>query len=148
MSQISSRGILRNTWKNAVALVISMSLVGCQGFVNGKAYSETAIAQFHEHYNQSKFEEIWKGADPRFRDAGKRETYDQFMAKVRGKLGQVVKSSESGFNIQQLNMETICYITEATTFENGEGVEQFSFKINGNQALLVGYNVNSNDLIN
>jgi hypothetical protein len=38
-------------------------------------------------------------------------------------------------------------LTQTTTFEQGTGTEVFTFQMQGDKAVLVGYKINSKDLI-
>jgi len=38
-------------------------------------------------------------------------------------------------------------LTQNTTFEQGTGTETFTFEMEGDKAVSVGYNINSKDLI-
>ena len=124
-----------------------MSLVGCGGFVKGKPAAERAIAQFHDSFSQGKLEDIWNGADPQFRTASTRQKYDDFMGAVQRKLGKVTSTSNTGWNIKTFNFKTTVYMVQETAFEKGQGTESFTFGINGTNAVLVGYNIQSMDLI-
>jgi hypothetical protein len=122
-------------------------LIGCGGFTKGKGASEVAITNFHELYNQGNLEEIWKEADPRFRTASNKQKYDDFLGAIQRKLGKVVSTSNAGWNLKSFNLDTTVYMTQNTTFEHGEGTESFTFTMNGTNAVLLGYNIQSMDLI-
>jgi len=130
-----------------VTIIAATVLVSCGGFTKGKAASETAIGHFHELYDQGDLEEIWKVADPRFRTASTRQKYDEFMGAVERKLGKVVSTSNAGWNLKSFNLETTVYMTQNTVFEHGKGTESFTFSMDGTNAVLLGYNIQSMDLI-
>jgi hypothetical protein len=111
------------------------------------AASEVAIAKFHELYNQCKLDEIWKEADQRFRAASTMQKYDEFLGAVQRKLGKVVSTSNAGWNLKSFNLETTVYMTQNTIFEHGQGTESFTFTMDGTNAVLLGYNIQSMDLI-
>jgi hypothetical protein len=122
-------------------------LVGCGGFTKGKGASEKAIAHFHELYNQRKLDEIWQKADSKFRASSTKQKYDEFMGALQRKLGKIISSSNTGWNVKSFNLKTIVYMTQKTAFEHGQGVESFTFAMQGTNAVLVGYNIQSLDLI-
>ncbi len=133
--------------KITVAIFAATVLVGCGGFTKGKATSETAIAHFQELYNQGKLEGIWNEADPRFRAASTRQKYDEFLGAVLRKLGKVVSTSNAGWNVKSFNLKTTVSMTQNTIFEYGQGTESFTFAVDGTNAVLLGYNIQSMDLI-
>ena len=122
-------------------------MAGCGGFTKGKPAAERAITKFHESYNQGRLEEIWNGADPQFRTASSMQKYDEFMEAVRRKLGKVTSTSNSGWNLKTFNFKTTVYMAQQTVFEKGQGTESFTFALDGTNAVLVGYNIQSMDLI-
>ena len=69
------------------------------------------------------------------------------MGAVQRKLGKVTQTSTAGFNVRTFNFTTTVVLTQSTTFEQGTGTEAFTFQMEGEKAVLVGYNINSKDLI-
>jgi hypothetical protein len=69
------------------------------------------------------------------------------MSAVQRKLGKVTQTSNAGFNVRTFNLTTTVVLNQNTTFEQGTGTEVFTFQMNGEKAVLVGYNINSKDLI-
>lgn len=128
-------------------LTFFVTVVGCGGLVNGKGAAEDAIARFHASYNENKLDEIWQNASPKFRDALSKKKYDEFIGAVRRKLGKVKSSSSAGWNVRSINGNTTAVMTQKTIFENGKGTEKFTFAVDGDDAVLVGYNIQSMDLI-
>jgi len=66
---------------------------------------------------------------------------------VQRKLGKVTQTTTVGFNVRTFNFTTTVDLTQNTTFEQGTGVETFEFEMAGGKAVLVGYHINSKDLI-
>ena len=122
-------------------------LFGCQGLTEGKESSENAIAHFQELYNQGNIEQIWKDADPEFRNAAPRANFDDLLGAEQRKLGKVVSTSNTGWNVRSFNLVTNVFMTQDTIFEHGKGTESFTFKMDGKNAVLLGYNIQSMDLI-
>lgn len=112
------------------------------------ADAEKAIAQFHESYSQGKLDDIWKEADAKFRSVSTKQKYDQFMGAVQRKLGKVTSTSNAGWKVKwSINSKTTVFMTQETIFEHGQGTESFTFEIDGTNAVLVDYNMQSMDLI-
>jgi hypothetical protein len=126
---------------------LTMALAGCGELTKGKPAAEKAISQFHQTYNQGKLEVIWKEADARFRTASTKENYDAFMGAIQRKLGKVTSTSNVGWNVKSFNLKTTVYMTQNPMFEHGQGTESFTFGIDGTNATLLGYNIQSMDLI-
>jgi hypothetical protein len=132
--------------KLTVAFAVLL-LTGCEGLTKGKAASEAAIDHFHKLYSKGKLDDIWKEAHPKFRTASKKDKYDEFMGAVQRKLGKVTSTSNAGWTVNSYNLTTTVLMTQKTVFENGEGTESFTFEMDGKKAVLLGYNIQSMDLI-
>ena len=135
------------TFRLTLTILTAGLLLGCGGMTKGKPASEKAIVHFHDLYNQGKLDDIWKESDQKFRTASTKQKYDDFMGAVQRKLGKVTATSNTGWNVQTFNLKTTVYMTQQTIFENGQGTESFTFAIDGTNAVLVGYNIQSMDLI-
>jgi len=128
-------------------MLMAAVLAGCGGVIKGKPAAQRAVVEFHDLFNQGKFDEIWKDADPKFRDASTRQKYDEFIGAVSRKLGKVTSTSNAGWNIKSVNFKTTIVMTQKTVFENGGGTEIFTFALDGTNAVLLCWNVQSMDLI-
>lgn len=124
-----------------------LALAGCSDITKGKSASEAAIARFHELYNEGRFGEIWDEAHPKLRAGSNEEKYTEFMEAVRRKLGSVTSTANNGWKVNKKNLTTMVMMAQKTVFENGEGTESFVFQMEGEKALLLGYNIQSMDLI-
>jgi hypothetical protein len=133
--------------KIGIVVLFAAALTGCGGFTQGKPAAERAVAHFHDLFNQGKLEGIWNQADPSFRNASTRKKYDDFMGAVQRKLGKVTSSSNAGWKVQSFNMKTRVLMNQNTVFDQGRGTESFTFALDGTNAVLMGYNIQSMDLI-
>jgi hypothetical protein len=143
----SEKGNLLKTLQTILVILGAAALVGCGGLTKGKAAAEAAIARFHASYNQGKLDDIWKEADPGFRTASAKQNYDDLMGAVQRKLGKVTSTSNTGWNVQSFNFKTTVSMTQKSVFESGQGTESFTFTVDGTNAVLTGYNIQSMDLI-
>ena len=145
--EYAEKGQPLKTLKFTLVMFFATALVGCGGITKGKAVAEKAIAQFHQSYNQGKLDEIWKEADSKFRAASSKQKYDEFMGAVQRKLGKVASTSNTGWKVKSFNLKTTVFMNQKTVFEKGQGTESFTFAIDGTNAVLVGYSIQSMDLI-
>src|SRR5438477_159664 len=130
-----------------ICVLTAALLLGCGGFTKGKPTAERAIAHFHDLYNQGKLDDIWNEAGSRFKSASSKQKFDEFMGAVQRKLGKVVSTANSGWNVKSFNLKTTVNMSQQTAFEKGQGAESFVFAIDGTNAVLLGYNIQSMDLI-
>ena len=76
-----------------------------------------------------------------------REKFVAFLAAVHRKLGVMKSTKQRGWNVNYHTSGTFVTLTYATTYERGEAVEQFVYRLRAEQALLAGYHVNSEALV-
>ncbi len=130
-------------------LVLSVALFvsGCGGMFKGKKAAEQSVADFHKLYNDGKLSDIYSAGHSKFKGATTEKQFLEFVGAVQRKLGKVMQTTEAGFNVRTFNLTTTVVLTQTTTFEQGTGTEVFTFQMEGDKAVLVGYNINSKDLI-
>ena len=91
--------------------------------------------------------DIRTAADSKFKSGTSEKEWSDLMGAVQRKLGKVTSTSNAGFNVRTFNLTTTVVLQQKTTFEQGSGNETFTFEMNGDKAVLVGYNIASKDLI-
>ena len=135
--------------KFTFVFVLGLALIasGCVGMFKGKKAAEQSVADFHAMYNDGKIAEIYAAGHSKLKAASKEKEFVEFVGAVQRKLGKVTQTSGAGFNVRTFNLTTTVVLTQSTTFEQGTGTETFTFEMNGEKAVLLGYNINSKDLI-
>lgn len=113
----------------------------------GNSLAKAQVVAFHEQYNNQDFDAMIDDAHPDMLKASPKDELTDLYSTVREKLGKVVDSKTVGWNINTINLKTTITLTQDTTFEEGKGQEIFTFRIQDEKARLLGYNINSNDLI-
>lgn len=71
----------------------------------------------------------------------------KFLAAVHRKLGKVKASKQTGWRSNSTTDGAFTQLAMATTFERGTGQESFTFRTVAGHPTLVGYNLNSNDMM-
>ena len=130
----------------ALATVVFVVL-GCNAIKDGKPLAEKGVAEFHDRLNHRKFDEIYDTSHDGFKALASREELAKIASAVRTKLGRVVDTKNQTWNVKTFNLLTTVTLLQKTTFENGEGDEQFVFAIENGKAVLYGWHINSMDLI-
>jgi hypothetical protein len=128
-------------------LLLFVVCFACKSYTEGKPAAEKAIIEFHSMLDDGRFEEIYDRADKALQESASREQMLKILNAVHTKLGKVKGASEQSWHIGNFNLTTTVTIVEETTFENGKGTETFTYVIDGNEARLAGYYINSSDLI-
>jgi hypothetical protein len=128
-------------------VLLATAACGCGNMFKGKQAGEQSVLGFHQLYNDGKYAEMYAASDAKFKSASAEKGFLDLMAAVQRKLGKVTESVNGGFRVQTFNFTTTVVLNQNTKFERGAGTEVFTFEMAGGKAVLVGYNINSQDLI-
>ncbi len=128
-------------------IVICIALPACSNVVNGKDLADKQVPIFHQLFNEQKYQEIISGADPDMLKASPEAKIIELLQAVNRKLGSVKQSNTINWNVNSFNLETRVVLVQNTTFEKGSGTETFTYRISDGKARLLGYFINSTDLI-
>lgn len=121
-------------------------LTGCNP-VKSTAEADKAAAKFHSLFDAEDFEQIFVTAHADFQASQPKEDTIHFLRSVREKLGSVKSTNRTGWLANSVNMKTNVVLTFETEFENGQGVETFTYRIADGSAILLGWHINSDALI-
>jgi hypothetical protein len=130
-----------------VIAILTLPLSSCSDFREGKSLADTALQDFHEKFNSGNFDYLYEIAHADLKSTSGKEEFLQLMEAVHRKLGPVIDTVNSGWNVNNYNFKTYVSLTQDTTFQSGKGTESFIYQIQDKQAKLLQYNINSNDLI-
>lgn len=130
-----------------LCLCVTLFTTGCGNMLKGKQAAEKGVADYHRLYNDGKLLEIYSAGHSKFKSTITEQQFMDLVGAVNRKLGKVTQTSRAGFNIRQKNLTTTVVVKQSTTFEHGKGTETFTFQIESEKAVMVGYNISSPDLI-
>lgn len=128
--------------RNLLIIGLCLLMAAC----NPLAVAETSdreIERFHQRWNAGDVEAIWRGAHPDFRTGPTREQFAEAVALMNEALGDVQSSEREGVQINTVNGETTAQILMRTQFANGEGLETFTLRGEGEALHLLYYHVES-----
>lgn len=134
------------------ALLVVLALAGALacGAIAGKGLAEDGVTQFHQRLDTGAYDEIYEAVDEQFRATTTRADFTRILRAVHDKLGKVVSTKQTNFFAQDragIGSGSYVSLTYETQFANGRGTESFNWRVDGGKARLVGYNINSVDLI-
>src|ERR1051325_632200 len=132
----------------SVIFVCALSLIaGACGLTKHKQNAEQAAAKFHQQLNASQYRDMYLQSDKLFQQNTSEADAIALFDAVHRKLGNVDNVTPAGWHVNATPAGTFVTLAYEVDFSEGTGQEKFGFKMNGNQALLVSYNVNSPLLI-
>jgi hypothetical protein len=108
--------------------------------------AEAAVAAFHTRLNHGDFGAIYHAAHPDLRritselDLGEQD-FAEFLAAIQGYLGQV-ESTVTQRSRVEIDVSTVT-LTHETTFTAGTATETFIFRMEGDNATLRSYRIDS-----
>jgi len=134
--------------RTLLALLLALiSLASCKDMTKGKGLAESAIVDFHKQFNEGKFKEIYAAGHADLKAAATEEDFVKLLEAVHRKLGKQLKSTEGGWRINSFNLKTSVALSQTTEFEQGKGVESFSYIVSGDSCQLQGYHIDSKDML-
>jgi hypothetical protein len=114
---------------------------------DAKVHAEPGVATFHKQLDAADYDGIWNDAHEDFRKASGKDAYRKFVEAVHRKLGNVKSTTNAGWQVNNYNFVTRVVLQQHTVFERGAGDETFTFVLKDNSPKLLGYNIQSTDLI-
>jgi hypothetical protein len=127
--------------------VLCLAVVACKSITEGKPAAEAAVKTFHLLLDQGRYADIYASSDPKMKAAATENDLTKLLNAVHTKLGNVRVSTLSNWRVGNYNLTSTATLVQETEFEKGSATETFVFILDGKNAVLAGYNVNSNDLI-
>lgn len=132
-----------------VSLLIAVSLSGCFGaFKGGSDEALKLETAMHQQMARGDVAGIYNDADQRFRDAITPDKSDALFTSIVRKLGTPQDCKQGGTFMQVGTMGTTIRSECQTTFsKNATAQETFVWMKSKDRFRLVGYKINSNELI-
>ena len=101
-----------------------------------------AVVRFHAMLGARNYREIYAAADPEFRKEVSENDAIAYFEAINRKLGVIRKTELRGSNVNVSPDRTIITLTYHTEFAEGLAIEDFTWRIEGDKALLFHYNFN------
>lgn len=104
---------------------------------------EEAVARFRVQMAEARFSQICEEASEELKEAlGDRECIPLIQTMAE-KMGSYQSSKRQGMVVKTLLKGNYIQIIYSTQFSNGKGTEYFKFRIESDNAILVGYRIDS-----
>jgi hypothetical protein len=132
------------------SLIVSVSLcalVACTNPFKAGEMSDAGVAAFHRQLNQAQFHQMYASASPDFQQATSEKDITELFNAIHTKLGDVTGTNRTNIFLNATTSGNFARVTYHTTFAHGTGEETFNWRISNGQLSLVGYHIESRDLI-
>jgi hypothetical protein len=131
-----------------VALVLAIIGAGLAcNTIGSKDLAQSAIDRFHGQFDAGRYSDIYYEAAEAFRAKAKESDIVLKFKNLHQTLGSIVNIHTTGWRIDLMPEGRLIIMQSDTQFSNGNGVEQFTFLIEGNSVKLYNYTVTSPKLI-
>jgi hypothetical protein len=137
--------------KKELALVFGISALVIAAFTllsgstsKNQQVADRAVAHFHEQLAAEQYVEIYEEADETLRETTSEADFVNMLQSIHQTLGVVRDSVPTRIVFQMARRTT--RLDYVTTFERGNGREQFVWQIRDNQAALHSYRIDSKSL--
>jgi hypothetical protein len=131
---------------NIVSVSLLVLLSACS-MPKNVSLAEAEVPSFHASLDAGDFGPLYEAAAEELKKAAAKQEFVDLLNAIHRKLGQVTKSERQKWNINYNTSGSFVTLVYDTTFANGNGTEQFIYKLNNGRARLVGYRINSNALV-
>jgi hypothetical protein len=139
--------ILIGTRGALLLILASLFLVSC-GARKDLQGAEEAVTEFHIQLDSEQYASIYSTTADDFRKATSEAEFTALLQAIHRKLGHVTAAHRQNW---RMNIATgtgeVISLEYATDFDGGPANERFTWQIRNNQPVLLGYNINSNALI-
>ena len=121
-------------------------LAACSPIQDTKA-ADAAIAAFHQKLNAGDFVGIYGSSSPEMKAIDTQEKIVRILSAIHRKLGNFKSGADAGWNDRVIPSGHFLSINYVAQYERGSAKESFTYRIDGAQARLAGFNVNSDALL-
>jgi len=131
----------------AGALLALLFLVACTNPLKAGQMSDSSVVNFHHQLDQAQYHDIYANASPEFQNASSEKDMTELFTAIHTKLGSVASANRTNVFVNATTRGNFVRTTYDTTFAQGKGVETFTWLLNNDQLALVGYHIESRELL-
>lgn len=121
--------------------LLFVTLLGGCGVAKNTDQAEAEVNVFHERWNKAQFREIFENAHMDFRRAQPAEAMAASLEKVRRNYGQFRSATKRSWGFHSDDGNTDVRLSYDSSFEHGNAVEEFRFRMTGDRPLLLSYDI-------
>jgi hypothetical protein len=137
---------MRTAWRNSL-IGIGLAVAACNPQA-GTAEAEAEVARFRALWEQENFQQIYAAASDELRTASPGPQFTRLLSLLRKRFGSVRQTTQVGWNTTFTPTGQAVVLNYDTLFEQGRAAEQFVLKLGDGGVELMGYHLNSPELMN
>jgi hypothetical protein len=122
------------------ALVLALGQAGCGLKQNTKA-AEAEVERFHQRWNADDFKAVYDEAHANFRNSQSADATIGTLQGVKRNYGAFKSATRRSWGFSTDNGMTNVKLKFDSAYENGTAVEAFVYRMSGDKALLVSYDI-------
>lgn len=131
-----------------VVLVLLLLIGRCSmGMAKAWKLADAAVADFHQKLDAEDYHSIYVSSDPAFQQSGSEQQMNEFLGAVHQKLGAVQEAKKTNLFLNTTTSGTFARVTYQTRFASATATETFTWRMSLNGMKLVGYNIDSRELV-
>ena len=123
-----------------VAFVLILGASGCGLKQNTKA-AEMEVDRFHRHWNADEFKAVYDEAHPNFRNSQSADVIIGALQGVKRNYGAFKSATRRSWGFNSDNGVIDVKLKYDSAYDNGSAVEAFVYRMSGDKALLVSYDI-------
>jgi len=100
-----------------------------------------AADSFHQQFNAGAFDAIYANSDRLMKNAGPAKGFVELLSGIHSKLGDFKSAETPGWNDQVTTNGHFVTLIYQSKYALGAAEENFTFRIDGGHATLVGYHI-------
>ncbi|HMI18443.1 MAG TPA: hypothetical protein VK533_02750 [Sphingomonas sp.] len=130
----------------AWGIVALLALSGCS-IGKDVPIAEQAVDGFHRQLNAGQFDAIYAASAADMKAVSPQTTLTALLGAIHRKLGLFKSGKVIGWNDNASTSGHFITLNYSAVYANGPADENFVYRMDGQQAVLAGYHINSDQLI-
>lgn len=127
---------------STIAAAFLFGITGC-GVAKNTKVAEAEVERFHQHWNANEFQAVFDEGHVGLRTAQPAERLIATLERVKKTYGNLQSSTKRSWGFHSDNGQNDIRLSYDSAYEHGAAVEQFVYRMTGDRALLLTYDIMS-----
>jgi hypothetical protein len=124
------------------AFALALGLAGC-GLKKDTKAAEAEVDRFHKHWNADEFNAVYEEAHVNFRNSQSAEETAATLERMKRNYGEFKSATRRSWGFNSDHGMTDIKLNFDSVYVHGSAVEAFVYRMTGDKALLVSYDIMS-----